>query len=196
MPEVIGAVDLRAVVTRIATRSPGRTEATLQSDVRLLLLQAPLALQPGDVVSVDLETPVGIRKRIDIETGSAVIEIKRDLRIGTVRTEAEEQLAGYVGERTKQLGHRYVGVLTDGAEWRLYHLNVAGTLQAISTLGVDPHQPDLDGLIVWLESVLATTDQIPPSPSEIERRLGATSPAHALDHAELVDLYRANRTLA
>src|SRR5216683_2729523 len=194
MPEVIGAVDLHAVVTRIATRSPGRTEATLQSDVRLLLLQAPLALQPGDVVNVDLETPVGTRKRIDIETGSAVIEVKRDLRVGSVRTEAEEQLAGYVSERSKQLAHRYVGVLTDGVEWRLYHLNVAGALQSISTLVVDSHHPDLDALTVWLESVLATTDQIPPSPTEIERRLGAASPAHALDHAELVDLYRANRT--
>jgi SAM-dependent methyltransferase len=192
---VVAKIDLREVVARIATRSPGRTEATLQSDVRLLLLQAPLALQPGDVVNVDLETPVGTRKRIDIETGSAVIEVKRDLRVGKVRTEAEDQLAGYVSERSKQLGHRYVGVLTDGAEWRLYHLNVAGTLQTISTLMVDPNHPDIEGLIVWLESVLATTDQIPPWPTEIERRLGAMSPAHALDRAELVDLYGANRAL-
>jgi SAM-dependent methyltransferase len=195
MPNVTAAVDLRAVVATIAARSPGRTEATLQSDIRILLLQAPLALQPGDLVAADLETPVGVRKRIDIETGSAVIEVKRDLRVGSVRTEAEEQLAGYVGERSKELGHRYVGVLTDGAEWRLYHLTVAGTLQVVSSLELDPHQPDLEGLIVWLESVLATTDQVPPTPTEIERRLGATSPAHALDQAELMDLFRANRTL-
>ncbi len=195
MREVNGAIDLRAVVARVATRSPRRTEATLQSDVRILLLQAPLALQPGDLLTVDLETPVGTRKRIDIEAGSAVIEVKRDLRVGNVRTEAEEQLAGYVSDRSKQLGRRYVGVLTDGAEWRLYHLNVAGTLQTVSVLEIDTHQPDLDALTVWLESVLATTDQIPPTPTEIERRLGAASPAHALDQAELVDLYQTNRTV-
>src|SRR5688572_31547155 len=40
---------------------------------------------------------------------------------------------------------------------------------------------DVEGLTVWLESVLATASRITPTPTEIVRRLGATSPAHDLD---------------
>jgi hypothetical protein len=43
-------------------------------------------------------------RRIDIEAGFTVIEVKRDLRVAGVRDQAEDQLAGYVRSRTKTLG--------------------------------------------------------------------------------------------
>lgn len=189
------ALDTRALVMRIASRIPGRSEATLQADIRTLLLAAPLNLAEHGVIDINLETPAGERRRIDIEAGFTVIEVKRDLRVGNVRQDAIEQLAGYVSQRISILGQRYVGVLTDGAEWLLYHLAPTGILEQVGEpLLVSPVDSDLDKLFTWLEDVLATGQQITPTPQEIERRLGADSQSYALDYAELSALFATNRT--
>jgi hypothetical protein len=172
-------LDLRTLLARLADRRQGRTEANVQSDLHMLLTLAPLDLGDDDLQDIVLEQPAGQRRRIDVEAGLTVFEVKRDLRVGNVRAEAVEQLTGYVADRTATMRQRYVGVLTDGAEWRLYHL-AGGTLTAVSTVVVDPASPDVEGLCVWLEGVLATAERITPTPQEIARRLGADSPAHAL----------------
>lgn len=59
---------------------------SVQADVRQLFLTVPLELDEGDLV-VNLEAQVEDRRRIDVETGSTVVEVKRDLRKGKVRTE-------------------------------------------------------------------------------------------------------------
>lgn len=179
---------------RLADRKQGRTEANVQSDLHLLLAVAPLNLDDDQIRDdIVLEAQAGDRRRIDVEIGATVFEVKRDLRVGHVREEAVKQLAGYVRARREQTQQRYVGVLTDGAEWRLYHL-VDNELHEVSVLHVDPVKPDVDGLLVWLEGVLATGDRIVPLPREITRRLGAGSPSHALDRAELKALYAAHQT--
>jgi predicted type IV restriction endonuclease len=76
-----------------------------------------------------------------------------------------------VAAQTIRLGTRYVGILTDGAEWLLYRLEESELVQ-ISTLEIDRTEPDLERLTVWLESIVATTEKIQPTPLEIERRLG------------------------
>ncbi|MFI7221352.1 hypothetical protein [Micromonospora maritima] len=119
--------------------------------------------------------------------------MRKDLRLGNVRTEAVEQLAGYVRGRIESRGTRYVGVLTDGADWHVYHLAPDSELQLVTAFTVDATAPDVDGLVIWLEGVLATGERISPSPLEIERRLGAGSPAHDLDRADLAALYEQNR---
>ncbi len=164
----------------------------VQADVRQLLLEAPLGLDEGHVVT--LEAPVGGRRRIDVEVGYTVIEVKKDLRLGRVRADAEAQLAGYVRARSEELGERYVGVLTDGAEWRAYHLR-EGALLNVASLLVSPSQPDVDALLVWLEGVLATSQGLRPTPAEIARRLGADSTSHALDRESLNGLYAAHGQL-
>jgi hypothetical protein len=189
---MLTGLDLRRLVAGMADRRPGRTEANVQSDLHTLLLTAALDLGERDLTEVVLESPAGARRRIDVEVGSTVFEVKRDLRVGNVRVDAVEQLAGYVRSRTRELRQRYVGVLTDGAEWHLYHL-VGDDLALVSSHVVDPASPDVEVLTVWLEGVLATAEKITPTPLEIERRLGATSPAHALDFAELSALYAAHR---
>jgi hypothetical protein len=75
----------------------------IQADVRRLLIEAPLGLDEDQVVV--LEAPDEGRRRIDVEVGYTVIEVKKDLRVGRVRADAEVQLAGYVQTRTLELGN-------------------------------------------------------------------------------------------
>ena len=159
----------------------------MQADVRELLITAPLDLDDDQVVS--LEVPVGDRRRIDVEVGFTVIEVKRDLRKGSVREDAQRQLAGYVQSRSAELGQRYVGVLTDGAEWRAYQLR-DDALTEVSSHEVSSSRPDVDGVLVWLEGVLATTQDVIPTPDTVRDRLGATSSSYALDQATLQALYQ------
>jgi len=183
----MGQIDLAAHVARTASRDAIRSEADLQSDIRTLLLYGGLSL---DDPEVRLETPSPGRRRIDIESGRTVIECKKDLRVGNVREEAVQQLAGYVGERTAQLGQRYAGILTDGAEWELYHLNPAdGSIDLVSSVAIKPEAPNFEALLVWLEGVMSTAARLVPTPLEVERKLGATSPGFQLDLAELRDIY-------
>lgn len=67
------------IIRRLIARDSPRTEADVQADIRSLLLSSPLQLHDGDVENVLLEAQVGDRRRIDVEVGSALIEVKRDL---------------------------------------------------------------------------------------------------------------------
>jgi hypothetical protein len=169
-----------------------RSEATLQADVRQLLLEGDLNLEENDL-SVDLEAPVGDGRRIDVEVGFTAIEVKRDLRSPSILRDAEKQLGGYVRTRTEQVGQRYVGVLTDGADWRAY--NLAGdNLVQVSRFEVKQRTAPTE-LLRWLEGVLATAEGIRPTPDAIESRLGADSVSHKLDRATLAALYEEHRDL-
>ncbi|MBB5693519.1 N-6 DNA methylase [Muricoccus pecuniae] len=182
---------LLPLLGRLTNRDAPRTEAEVQADIRQLLLSAPLQLHEDDLQTVHMESQLGDGRRIDIEVGSAVVEVKRDLRKGKVRVNAVQQLAGYVQTRGEQTGRRYVGILTDGAEWRCHHL-VEGELREVSTLEASGGRADLDRLVAWLEGVLATAKDVRPTAGEIATRLGAGSSAHALDRATLSALYKAS----
>ncbi|MGW5355143.1 N-6 DNA methylase [Streptomyces sp. NPDC004031] len=175
-------------VHRLASRDSTRSEADLQADLYLLLTAGGLSLTAGDVARLEVGTGDGTRRRIDVEVGHCVIEVKKDLRLAGIHQDAEKQLAGYVTTQSKRLSSRYVGVLTDGTEWYLYHL-IDEQLQQVAKLAVNPSAPDAEQLLTWLEAILATRTAIPPTPDEIAHRLGATSPAHLLDHATLLSLY-------
>lgn len=178
----------RDAVQRLASRDATRSEADVQADVYVLLTSGELSLGGDQVVRLEVQIGDGTRRRLDVEVGHCVIEVKRDLRAAGVLGEAEEQLAGYVSAQTTRLGTRYVGVLTDGTDWHLYHLRDV-TLSPVAHLGLSPTAPDSERLLVWLESILATEAAVAPVPREISRRLGAASPAHLLDHASLDALY-------
>lgn len=179
-------------VKRLIDRDSQRTEADVQADVRGFLLEAPFQLEEGDVQNVILESQLGDRRRIDVEVGSTVLEVKRDLRRGRVREDAVSQLSGYVATRAQQTGRRYAGVLTDGVEWNCYNL-VDGELRAVSGITITDNS-DAERLVVWLEGVLATARGVSPTASEIKARLGAGSSAHQLDRATLATLYEKSRT--
>ena len=184
------------LLAQIARRDNTRSEATLQADIRQLVLIAPLSLSAEDVVTADLETPVGVRRRIDIEVGSCLIEVKRDLSAGSVLPDAIKQLADYLAARQKETGCRYVGILTDGADWRCVCLPgeaEAGPPREVSAYKLSPTRPDPESFLIWLEGVLATARDIPATPREIRRRLGAGSSAHDLDRATLLELFTRHR---
>ncbi len=182
---------MEALFTRLAGRGTGsRTEADIQSDVKVLLLTGDLDLEDDDL-DVRLEAQAGGQRRIDVEVGFAVIETKKDLRRAGILTDAVEQLRGYVQHRTDTTGQRYVGVLTDGHDWHLYTLGRDGALVLASTLELRSLE-DGDRLLSWLSTVLATTHNVKATPEEIDRRFGANSPAHELDMIALRDLWAEN----
>ncbi|MFG3069904.1 N-6 DNA methylase [[Kitasatospora] papulosa] len=175
-------------VSRLASRDSARTEADLQADLYMLLTAGDLSLGSGDVARLEVATGDGTRRRIDVEIGHCVIEVKKDLRPAGIHREAETQLAGYVTAQSNRLGTRYVGILTDGTEWFLYNLVEEG-LRQVAKLSLNPTAPDAARLTAWIEAILATRTAIKPTPDEIVRQLGAASPAHLLDHASLQSLY-------
>ncbi len=184
--------NLEKLLAQLLDRKPMRSEATLQADVRQLLLEGDLNLEENDL-SVDLEAPVGDGRRIDVEVGFTAIEVKRDLRSTSILKDAEKQLGGYVRTRTEQVGQRYVGILTDGADWRAY--NLAGdNLVQVSRFEVKQRTAPTE-LLRWLEGVLATAEGIRPTPDAIESRLGADSVSHRLDRATLAALYEEHKSL-
>lgn len=183
---------LGKLTARLAAGAGGRTEADLQADVRSLLLAAPLHLDDQDL-EVFLEAPAGGGRRIDIEAGCMVIEVKKSLASASALAAAVKQLGGYVRYRSEEGSQRYVGVLTDGRVWILYHLRPNGELAEVSRFLLQ-EPDDLNALSAWLETVLATAERVTPSPKEIVRRLGSKSPAAQLDLADLHALYAACRS--
>jgi hypothetical protein len=176
---------LRALLDRMANRDRVRSEATVQADIRMLLLSGGLGLSEHDL-DVELETPVPGGRRIDIEVGFTVIEVKKDLRSAGVVKAAEQQLAGYVASRSQDTGQRYVGILTDGADWRAYELQGDELVQATRyELSV---RSGLTPLLAWLEGALATRRGVSPTPREIDTGLGASSSSYALDRSALAAL--------
>lgn len=184
------------LLTQIARRDTKRSEATLQADIRQLILRAPLSLSESDLVTVDLETPFGFRRRIDIEAGSCLIEVKRDLSAGNVLADAIDQLSDYLTLRQNETGCRYVGILTDGMEWRCFRLSgdSGATLpREVSVFKFSSSSPDVESFLIWLEGVLATARDVPATAREIGRRLGAESSAYELDRDTLLELFDLHR---
>ncbi len=181
---------LTETFSRLVGRDNRRTEAEIQADVRQFILDAPFELEEDDLSLVQLESQLGDRRRIDVEVGATVIEVKRDLRPERIRRDAEEQLAGYVAMRAEQTGLRYVGILTDGTGWYCYHL-VENELRQVAEISLEVGQ--IDRLTVWLEGVLATTHGLVPTAEAIVTRLGATSSAYLLDRATISAIYQRHR---
>lgn len=181
-------LDLPRLVARLATRDPYRTEADIQSDIQTILLHGDLNLTDPQV---RLESPTqdGTKRRIDVEIGATAIEVKKSLQNAEAVREFESQLAGYVQTRSTQTGARYVGVLTDGAEWRLYS-DHSGDFSEVTRLVLSPRDPEAsERLTTWLEAVMATRENVRPTPAEIRDKLGSGSPSFALDIADIEAMY-------
>lgn len=183
--------DLEVIVDRITRRDAVRAEATLQADIRSFILTADLNVSDGQMYNVPMESQIGdgSRHRIDIETGSTVIEVKKDLRAGSTKPDAEEQLGGYVQARRRQTGARFIGVLTDGADWYLYVPDPDGDSVIEASHLRTTSRKDTEKLRYWLGTILATREGLTPSATTIEQELGAGSPAHDADHATLMALF-------
>lgn len=179
---------IEAAVARLRSRSKTRTEADLQTDISILLVSGDLNLDAEDVVKRESQVGDGTQRRIDVEVGRTIIEVKKDLRVGKVLAEAEVQLGGYVDTRQKELDTRVAGILTDGSSWLLYRMADGSSVENVARLDLTGADEDADKLLAWLESVMATQSQVHPTPGLIAERLGADSPAHRLDYATLRQL--------
>jgi hypothetical protein len=124
--------------------------------------------------SIDFETRVPeVQGRIDALLGRTIFEIKRDL--GRERGEAEGQLLRYLPQRENETKQRFIGVATDGAEFRVYMVR-DGALIFLQQFRPSYDEPR--GLLSWLESVVVVSDEIVPSAEGIRRELGRTSVAY------------------
>ena len=157
------------LLAQIARREATRSEATLQADIRQLVLTSPLSLSAENVVTADLETPVGVRRRIDIEVGSTPYRGQEGPPSGNVQSDANEQLADTfppgrkrpaadtsASSPTVPTGAR---PLTGGEE--------AGPQREVSGYQLSPSRPVPEPFLSWLEGVLATAREIPATPREI-----------------------------
>lgn len=179
--------DLEAAIRRLGVRDLSRSEASIQSDIRLVLLLADLGLEDHDL-AVDLEVPAA-GGRIDILVGRTVIEVKRDLTKPGVTEAALVQLGGYLTTRLKTAGGWHVGILTDGVRWEFVQLGETGEPQTVGTLEAGSDGHDAHQLLAWLRAVVGLTPPVPPTPELVADRLGALSPSHRLDAARLRELY-------
>lgn len=157
----------------LAVRNAGRTEADIQSDVKNILLFGGFDLGEDQV---RLEAPAADRRRIDVEVGALVIEVKRDLRPHHIVRNAQEQLEDYLEAREAGELGSYVGLLTDGTQWLHFQLTGEG-ISEVSRLELRPSQIDVRRFRTWLGALLSTEHSVQPTSDSIEERLGAESPS-------------------
>ena len=185
-PELSAAANMPELLRRLADPSSARDVPTVYANVRALLLAGDLSLNEDDLRTLPAPAE-GTSWLLAVDAGQAIIRVERDLSSSEI---GEQELAEAVIRRAAQAGRRYAAVLTDGTEWRLYHL--AGfQLQMVDTKSTDPRAPGK--LLGWLEAILATGRNITPDRDAIESKLGAASPSYKLNAAELEAIYARHR---
>ena len=169
--------DLQELVAELATR-PGHEK------VRHLLsklLTDGLGASSRDL-SFEHQT-IEVRGRIDALLGRTVIEIKSDLR----KEIFEAQLAGYLKDRRAVTGQDFIGMVTDGATFRVFELDDGNILAELGS-----HVPSIDApgaLLRWLESVVALQDRLHPDIPRIRIELGRESVLYRVAMRELRALW-------
>jgi hypothetical protein len=182
------AADLRRIVRSLAGRRPRRTPVDIRVHAWHLLLEGGLGLDEDDLQS-DLEGAAADYCHIAIPRARVLIEIVADLRLSDAVAAGARRLDRYLEQRTADTGVRHLGIMTDGAEWRLYHRVRDRLTEAGPTFRADAAKAAAEDLIAWIEGVLGTAHGIKPTPAVISRKLGARSPSYAIDLAELKDIY-------
>lgn len=173
-----------------AVRSATRTEADVQQNLGAFLTLAPLGLADNQVSKVEVPTGDGTRRRIDVEYGRLIIEVKKDLTVANAVAKAEPQLQGYLKVKRDATGDEYAGIITDGVEWLLYTL-AGDEFKQVQTFTMKRADADsIERLTNWLDGILLTGPKLSPTPARIEERLGANSPRFRLDRARLEALYK------
>lgn len=173
---------LSEIVMQLAQR-PGHP--VVVADVRQILIEG-LGVPAADV---RLESPVPeVRGRIDGLLGRTVFEAKSNLN--RERADAEAQLTRYLQQRETATGERYIGIATDGAQFRAYELH-AGRLEHVGEYVTDVNAPQQ--LVDWLGGAVAVTIGLRPEPDVVRRELGRGSLAYALARNRLEAAWRAVR---
>lgn len=122
---------------------------------------------------------------VDALLGDLIIEFKRD--INTDLGANIDQLADYMREMPEL--HRYVGMLTDGLDFRTYILDEADEASEVAQFNIASAEPDV--AFTWLDSYLFSRSQIEPSAADVVQRFGIDSPTFQLVRQTFFRLLRA-----
>ena len=111
---------------------------------------------------------------IDALLGDLLIEFKRNIKtdIGT----HVDQLSDYM--RDMPALYRYIGMLTDGVNFRTYVLDDAEEAKEIDQLNIA--NVTADAAYLWLDSYLFSRKEIEPTADDIVQRFGVKSPTFQL----------------
>lgn len=187
MPEAPASRLRRDIARRLSGRSTNRTTSMICADIQQFLLLGSLGLNPADLHQLEDDAAYVI----DVETAYTIIVVSRDTRTSSTLRTARHKLQYRLQRRSEQTGERYAGIITDGSDWQAY-IVLDNSLRYVASTTTMLTDSAIDDLLMWLESIFATKQNITPTPKEICRRLGIASPAYKLDAAELAELYRKN----
>src|SRR5208282_4286376 len=155
---------LQAIVAELVRR-PGHTK--VGALIHQILTEGLGA--DSTAISYEYQLPE-VHGRTDALLGRTVFEIKSDLR--RELRDAETQLASYLPDRERATQQRFVGIATDGAEFRVYIVR-GGVLDLLGMF--KPKVEERRGLLGWLESVVLLNDELPPDVQSIRQELGRDS---------------------
>ena len=125
-----------------------------------------------------------IHGRLDTLIGNTVFEYKSDLR--RELPDVEARLPDYLAERTRLSGRASIGIATDGASFIAFE-HRDGALAELSS--IVPHRDHPEALLAWLESALASRNDLPPEPLTIMRELGRDSIAYGRARGRLREVW-------
>lgn len=188
-PQLAVGANPRELVDRLAVSAAGDLE-NIAAAVRALLTSVSIGLDGRDLSALPVLHGEGVMLAVD--RGRMIIRMVRDTRIPEAVAIAEEDVTIAATARSKQTGHSYVALITDGARWRLYQI-LGGKRTLVEEKNSAPREPAK--LTGWVEAIASTARSLTPSRQEIDRALGADSPAHKLDEGELGSIYAAYREL-
>jgi hypothetical protein len=160
---------LREIVAELVTR-PGHEK------VRYLVSRLLSEGLGASSTELRFEMPLPeVRGRLDALLGRTVLEFKRDLR--AEKRDAEEEFSRYLQDRETATGAHYVGIATDGADFIPYELR-DGKLTELTRFTTSRDFPR--GLLIWLDTAVAVSAELPPDPDTVRRELGRDSLTYEL----------------
>ncbi|MDE2749204.1 MAG: N-6 DNA methylase [Chloroflexota bacterium] len=119
---------------------------------------------------------------VDALLGDLIIEFKRDIK--TDLGANIDQLTNYMRDMPEL--HRYVGMLTDGIEFRTYVLDDAEEAKEVDQFLITSAEADVAYL--WFDSYLFSRQNIEPTADDIVQRFGVKSPTFQLVQQTLTRL--------
>lgn len=125
-----------------------------------------------------------VRGRLDALLGQTVFEFKRDLR--RERATAEEELGRYLPQRERETGERFIGIVTDGAEFVPYETTRTG-LRALPAYR--PSTDDPGALLLWLDAAVSLQPDLYPAPSVVSVEIGRYSLAYRRAIGRLAEMW-------
>lgn len=169
---------LAEIVGELATK-PGHDK--VKASIQELLVDG-LGADRGEVL-FEQRVPEA-QGRIDAILGRTAFEVKSDLarELG----DAEQQLSRYLPEREKATRSRFVGIATDGLDWRAYEWR-NGTLNLLRELRADAAKPET--LLAWLDGAAAIRAELPTDALTLKNELGPDSVAYRRAEADLRALW-------